>query len=66
MGRNNITNLGYGDQRITYRVDENFFNPYFFGAMHESGHAMYEQGIPKSLSRTVLYGGTSLAIHESQ
>ena len=60
------TNLGYGDQRITYRVDENFFNTYIFSILHEAGHAMYEQGIPKSLSRTALYGGTSLAIHESQ
>lgn len=60
------TNLGYGDQRITYRVDENFFNTYIFSILHEAGHAMYEQGIPERLSRTVLYGGTSLAIHESQ
>ena len=60
------TNLGYGDQRITYRADENFFNTYIFSIMHEAGHAMYEQGIPERLSRTVLYGGTSLAIHESQ
>ncbi len=60
------SNIGYGDQRITYRVDENFFNTYIFSIMHESGHAMYEQGIPQSLSRTTLYGGTSLAIHESQ
>ena len=60
------SNIGYGDQRITYRVDEKFFNTYIFSIMHEAGHAMYEQGIPKSLSRTSLYGGTSLAIHESQ
>jgi carboxypeptidase Taq len=58
--------VGYGDQRITYRVDEKFFNTYIFSIMHEAGHAMYEQGIPKSLSRTTLYGGTSLAVHESQ
>ncbi len=60
------TTIGYGDQRITYRVDENFFNTYIFSIMHEGGHAMYEQGVPKSLSRTALYGGTSLAVHESQ
>ncbi|MBI3159221.1 MAG: carboxypeptidase M32, partial [Chloroflexi bacterium] len=60
------SNLGYGDQRITYRVDEEFFNPYIFGTMHESGHAMYEQNIPKDKHRTALYGGASLAIHESQ
>jgi carboxypeptidase Taq len=59
-------NLGYGDQRMTYWMDEEFFNPHLFAAMHEAGHAMYEQGIPKELSRTPLYGGTSLAIHESQ
>ena len=59
-------NLGYGDQRMTYWMDEEFFNPHIFAAMHETGHAMYEQGIPKELSRTPLYGGTSLAIHESQ
>ncbi|TAK10758.1 MAG: carboxypeptidase M32 [Anaerolineae bacterium] len=60
------SNLGYGDQRITYRVDENFFNPYFFGNAHETGHALYEQGVPKEKHRTALYGATSLAIHESQ
>ena len=60
------TNLGYGDQRITVRYDEEFFNPYLFAALHETGHALYEQGVPKHLARTPLYGGTSLAIHESQ
>jgi carboxypeptidase Taq len=60
------SNLGYGDQRITYEVDENFFNPYLYGILHESGHGMYEQGIPKELSRTPLYDGASLTIHESQ
>ena len=58
--------LGYGDNRITYRVDENFFNPYLFAIMHEAGHAMYEQGITEDLARTLLYDGTSMAIHESQ
>ena len=60
------TTIGYGDNRITYRVDEEFFNSYLFAAMHEAGHAMYEQGVAKELSRTTLYGGVSLAIHESQ
>jgi carboxypeptidase Taq len=60
------TNFGFGDQRITVRVDEKFFNSYLFAALHETGHALYEQGVPKSLSRTPLYGGTSLAVHESQ
>ena len=34
--------------------------------MHESGHALYEQGISKSLNRTPLAEGASFAFHESQ
>jgi carboxypeptidase Taq len=34
--------------------------------MHESGHAMYEQGSNPAYERSPLAGGTSLAIHESQ
>jgi carboxypeptidase Taq len=60
------TTFGYGDNRITVRVDENFFNSYLFAALHEAGHAMYAQGIPKELYRTHLYAGASLAVHESQ
>jgi carboxypeptidase Taq len=37
-----------------------------FGTMHESGHAMYEQGVSPAYERTVLAHGTSLAVHESQ
>lgn len=61
-----MTNLGYGDQRITTRVYEDFYNAHLFGTMHEAGHAMYEQGIPKELARSPLYDGASLAVHESQ
>lgn len=61
-----MTNLGYGDQRITTRVYEDFYNAHLFGTMHETGHALYEQGIPKELARTPLYNGTSLGVHESQ
>lgn len=61
-----MTNLGYGDQRITTRVYEDFYNAHIFGTMHETGHALYEQGIPKELARSPLYNGTSLAVHESQ
>jgi carboxypeptidase Taq len=59
-------NLGYGDQRITYRADEHFLNPYLFAIMHEAGHAMYEQGIPEALWGGILYRGTSSGVHESQ
>jgi len=56
-----------GDTRITTRYDEQFFGDAFFGTLHETGHAMYEQGLPKSTHfGTALADATSLGIHESQ
>lgn len=60
------TTFSISDVRITTRIDEYFFNPGFFGTLHESGHAMYEQGVEPSLERTLLADGTSLGMHESQ
>ena len=60
------TTFSISDVRITTRIDENFFNPGFFGTLHESGHGMYEQGIAPDLERTLLADGTSLGMHESQ
>ncbi len=37
-----------------------------FGTLHESGHAIYEQGTDPEVARTPLARGTSLGIHESQ
>ncbi len=54
------------DARITTRWYPDFLNPSLFGALHESGHAMYEQGTHPDLARTPLARGTSLGIHESQ
>jgi carboxypeptidase Taq len=34
--------------------------------MHETGHALYEQGVGHTWSRTALEGGASLGVHESQ
>jgi carboxypeptidase Taq len=55
-----------GDVRITTRVDEHYFASAFFGTLHESGHAMYEQGSRMDLEGTLLAGGTSMGVHESQ
>jgi len=60
------TTLGPRDTRITTRYDESFFNPALFGIIHETGHALYEQGVDPKLGATILGGGTSLGIHESQ
>ena len=60
------TKFGFGDVRITTRVDPNFLNTALFGTLHEAGHAIYEQGVSLDLDRTPLGNGASLAIHESQ
>lgn len=59
--------IGPGDTRITTRYDENDFGNAFFGTMHETGHALYEQGLPKDRHFGLPLGESiSLGIHESQ
>ena len=60
------TSFSISDVRITTRLEKRFFNPAFFGTLHEAGHAMYEQGIDPALEGTPLADGTSLGMHESQ
>ncbi|HEX9331272.1 MAG TPA: carboxypeptidase M32 [Anaerolineales bacterium] len=60
------TTFSVNDVRITTRFEEDNPLAMLFSTMHESGHAMYEQGINPSYERTPLSGGTSLAVHESQ
>jgi len=55
-----------GDVRITTRVCERQFGPALFAAMHEAGHAMYEQGVAPELEGTPLGSGASFGVHESQ
>ncbi|CAN5900770.1 carboxypeptidase M32 [soil metagenome] len=55
-----------GDVRITTRFDPHWLSPALFATFHESGHAMYEQGISAEYFRTPLDGGASMGIHESQ
>jgi Zn-dependent M32 family carboxypeptidase len=63
------------DVRITTRYNRNFLPASLFGTAHETGHALYEQGVSPDYSRSVfatdligLYavGGTSFGMHESQ
>jgi carboxypeptidase Taq len=60
------TAFGRGDVRITTRVYRDFLSPCLFGTMHESGHAMYNQGIDARIDRTPLWAGASPGFHESQ
>ena len=58
--------FGLGDVRITTRFSEDDLGDGLFSTMHESGHAMYEQGIDRAFDGTPLAGGASAGIHESQ
>jgi carboxypeptidase Taq len=60
------TKFSLGDVRITTRVDEKHFGDALFSTMHESGHALYEQGVAAALEGTPLGTGTSAGVHESQ
>ena len=58
--------IGAGDVRITTRWNERYLPQAIYGAMHECGHGLYEDGIAPQLKRTPLGHGTSLGTHESQ
>jgi carboxypeptidase Taq len=61
-----MTKFSLGDVRITTRVRENEITDALFSTLHESGHAMYEQGIRMDYEGTPLANGTSSGVHESQ
>ena len=60
------TGFGTGDVRITTWKNEQDLRPALFSTIHETGHALYEQGIDPRLERTILGNGTGLSMHESQ
>lgn len=55
-----------GDVRITTRYDENDFTSALMGVLHETGHAMYEQGLPLDWRHQPVGRALGMAIHESQ
>ena len=57
---------GPDDVRITTRFDPMRLAVGLFATCHEAGHALYEQGIHPSYSRTPLSGGVSMGVHEAQ
>jgi carboxypeptidase Taq len=54
------------DVRITNRYDEEDFCAALMGVLHETGHAMYEQGLPKDWRRQLVGEAAGMAAHESQ
>lgn len=61
-----MTKFSLGDVRITTRGREDDVTDALFSTLHESGHAMYEQGIDRAYEGTPLANGTSSGVHESQ
>ena len=60
------SSMAINDIRITTKYQEDFFNPSFFGTLHEFGHGLYEHQIDEKYERTTLGHGVSMAWHESQ
>ncbi len=54
------------DVRITTRYDEADLMQALMGIVHETGHARYEQGLPKTLAGLPVGEARSMGIHESQ
>lgn len=57
---------GPTDVRLTTRHAEKDLRVGLYGAIHEAGHGLYEQGLDPARSRSILGGAVSMAIHESQ
>lgn len=60
------TNFSNKDVRITTHYYENNLVSSMFSVIHEGGHALYELGAEDRYNQTVLSGGVSMGIHESQ
>ncbi len=54
------------DIRITNRYDEANCCAALMGTLHETGHALYEQNLPRAWARQPVGGSAGMAAHESQ
>lgn len=54
------------DVRLTTRYQEQWLPTALFGAIHEAGHGLYEQGFDAAHTDTPMAMAVSLGIHESQ
>ena len=61
-----MTKFSLGDVRITTRSKADNLGEALFCTLHETGHALYEQGIRMEFEGTPLARGTSSGVHESQ
>lgn len=54
------------DVRITTRYDEADFTRALMGVLHETGHALYERGLPAAWRRQPVGEPRGMVLHESQ
>jgi len=54
------------DVRITTRYDESDPAQAIMGVLHETGHALYERGLPAEFARQPVGFAAGMAVHESQ
>lgn len=54
------------DIRITTRYDETDPAMALLGVLHETGHALYESGLPAAFARQPVGEAAGMAVHESQ
>jgi carboxypeptidase Taq len=54
------------DVRITTRYDEVDFTQAVLAVVHETGHALYERGLPEAQARQPVGEAAGMATHESQ
>jgi carboxypeptidase Taq len=54
------------DVRITTRYDEHDFSSALMGVLHETGHAKYEQGLPREWMMQPVGMARGMAMHEGQ
>ncbi len=54
------------DVRITTRYDEDDFASALMGVLHETGHALYERGLPEAWRGQPVGEPRGMALHESQ
>lgn len=54
------------DVRITTRYDKNDFTSALMGVLHETGHALYDMGLPEKWRGQPVGDARGMSVHESQ
>lgn len=54
------------DVRLTTRYDEDDFTSALMGVLHETGHALYERGLPDAWRYAPVGAARGMSLHESQ